>query len=76
VAAQSASEAARARPSLAEADPLLSLLRGGTLPPAPVVSGKRNAKAEKAKLKKDKLENAKLEKAKFEREQSEKTKSE
>ena len=71
---QPASEAAGARPSLAEADPLLSLLRGGTLPPAPVVSGERHAKTEKAELEKTKPENAKPDKAKLENAKSEKAK--
>jgi len=79
-------EEARAQPSLAEADPLLSLLRSGLLPPEPSVSGKHSAKAQKAQLKKEQLENARLEKAKseraqaeradFEREQAEKAKNE
>jgi hypothetical protein len=61
--AQPADLAAAARPSLREADPLLSLLRSGVLPLTPAVSSKPNAKAEKDRLKQDKLENAKLAKA-------------
>ena len=67
-----ASEETPARPSVTEADPLLSLLRSGLLPPGPAVSGKRNTKAEKARLEKEKLENARLEKAKSERAKAEK----
>lgn len=70
-AAQPANAAVHARPSLAEADPLLSLLRGGIPSTAPVVSGKPTAKAEKARLEQDKLEKAKLAHA-----ESEPTKSE
>jgi hypothetical protein len=70
-AAQPANLAAHARPSLTEADPLLSLLRSGIPPPAPVVSDKPNAKAEKARLKQDKIEKAKLAKAELENAKSE-----
>jgi hypothetical protein len=63
---QQANKAAHVRSSPVEADPLMSLLRSGTLPPAPVVSGKRKAKAEKASLKKAELERAQQQKAKAE----------
>lgn len=69
-----ANKADCARPSLAETDPLLSLLRSGMLPPVHVVSGMRNAKAEKARMEKEESKRAKVERDEFERVQAEKVK--
>ncbi len=61
---------------LAEADPLLSLLREAMLPPAPVVKGGRSAKAERAEQEKAETEKAKAERSKLKKSRAEKTKLE